>query len=335
MNNNRVAELDLFRFVAAISVVLFHYVARYTVDYPLQSGFLSFISSATQYGFLGVPLFFIISGYVILASALNRNARQFAIARFIRLYPVYWVCLILTFFMASNNASYTDLLINLTLLQSFVGVENIDGVYWTLAKELQFYFLILLLIAFNLLKYIKIWLSIWLLFSYTFLIFNIPSFMGMLISPEYSSFFIAGICFYKIKQNKSLAYYNCILFLSLILSCVNTFKFSPSFLATFAEFNSIISSVIVFFIYIIFWLFSSGRVTFTKSNFTILGAITYPLYLLHNAIGKRLIDFLYPSIGIEASILLVTVLMLYVSYLLFAYFESKVSSPLKSFLLKR
>ncbi|WOO32781.1 acyltransferase family protein [Diaphorobacter limosus] len=69
MKNTRVNEIDLLRFFAALAVVFFHYSFRgYAADamsimpYPL-------LASLSKYGYLGVELFFMISGFVILMTA--------------------------------------------------------------------------------------------------------------------------------------------------------------------------------------------------------------------------------------------------------------------------
>jgi peptidoglycan/LPS O-acetylase OafA/YrhL len=50
-----------------------------------------------KYGFLGVPAFFVISGFVIAYSAERRTAVGFVIARFSRLYSTFDFCMTLTF----------------------------------------------------------------------------------------------------------------------------------------------------------------------------------------------------------------------------------------------
>ena len=69
VTGHRVGELDLLRFLAALAVVLYHYTFRgfsngdmSTMPYPL-------LVPVTKYGSLGVELFFMISGFVILMSA--------------------------------------------------------------------------------------------------------------------------------------------------------------------------------------------------------------------------------------------------------------------------
>lgn len=51
-------------------------------------------------GKIGVAGFFIMSGYLVKASIERRNLKQFALNRFLRLYPVYWVLLIMKFIVA-------------------------------------------------------------------------------------------------------------------------------------------------------------------------------------------------------------------------------------------
>jgi peptidoglycan/LPS O-acetylase OafA/YrhL len=131
----RVIELDLFRFIAAFGVVLYHYVAWFSSDYPQGSIVIDNIAELTQFGFLGVPLFFMISGFVILASAMHRTSTEFVASRIARLYPVYWLCVSITglfILMEADIDKPLELktyLINLTMLQSFIGVGSLDGVY--------------------------------------------------------------------------------------------------------------------------------------------------------------------------------------------------------------
>ena len=87
-------ELDALRGIAAFSVVLFHYTARYDSIYGHSNRLLF----KFNYGHLGVNLFFIISGFVIFMTLdRTKSVIDFVVARFSRLYPAYWTALALTF----------------------------------------------------------------------------------------------------------------------------------------------------------------------------------------------------------------------------------------------
>ena len=136
MRLNRVYEIDLLRFFAALSVVFFHYSFRgYAADgmsvmpYPL-------LAPGVKYGYLGVELFFMISGFVILMTVSGGSLRSFLISRAVRLYPAFWVCSTLTFLARilfggeRFTASISQYLINMTMTSGFSHVQAIDDVYW-------------------------------------------------------------------------------------------------------------------------------------------------------------------------------------------------------------
>ena len=91
--SNRIEFVDSFRGIAALLVVMYHYIYRYEYSYSegdvVDLYFLSY----------GVHLFFIISGFVIFFSIHNeKSAFNFLRKRFFRLYPTYWACVFVTYF---------------------------------------------------------------------------------------------------------------------------------------------------------------------------------------------------------------------------------------------
>lgn len=96
-------------------------------------------------------LFFIISGYFIFDSARASGTKHFLANRAIRLYPAYWLAVILTFTVVAifglpgRETSFLSALVNLTMLEGYFGIPYVDGVYWTLTVELAFYATIALL----------------------------------------------------------------------------------------------------------------------------------------------------------------------------------------------
>ncbi len=327
----RIVTLDLLRFFAAISVVLYHYTAR-----PSSNSFED-IAVVTQFGYLGVPLFFIISGYVISLSAHSRTAIEFAISRFVRLYPAYWagiaVTLACVWLWGDYDYSLSQILTNLTMLNDYLGQENIDGVYWTLQAELKFYACVFLLVALGLFDKFKIWLPIWLVISATFLLFKQPFFMGWFISPSYSPFFIAGVCFYLIHKKGPDLFNLAILAGSLVLSCIRAYDQAGGFTLSQEAYVGWIAMVSVIVFYAFFYLLATDKLNLkSQPIFIKLGALTYPLYLVHNVAGKTLIDSYKDSIPEWIMVIITILLMLIVSYLIHIVIEQRIATPLKKLL---
>ncbi len=138
----RVGEIDALRGLAAVSVVLFHFTTRIEELYPMGAA----PTFSAPHGHYGVNLFFIISGYVIFMTLQRtRQPMDFVVSRFSRLFPAYWVAVLLTFAIThalglpGKLVSATDALGNLLMLHNLLGIPHVDGVYWTLEVELLFY----------------------------------------------------------------------------------------------------------------------------------------------------------------------------------------------------
>lgn len=138
----RIAELDALRGLAAVGVVAYHYSTNYETIWGHDPD----LPFCFPYGGWGVPLFFIISGYVILMTLeRSENVARFAWNRFARLYPAYWAALTVTFVtvrglgLPGRERTLAEAAVNLTMLQGFFMVPNVDGPYWTLHVEICFY----------------------------------------------------------------------------------------------------------------------------------------------------------------------------------------------------
>ena len=95
-------------------------------------------------GRMGVVAFFLITGYLTLGSRYKRNRKQYALNRFVRLYPVYWLLLIITYIFRTNEISYIRLLANMTFFEEFVGFDTILGASWMMPIQVSFYFIIMI-----------------------------------------------------------------------------------------------------------------------------------------------------------------------------------------------
>ena len=104
--SSRYGFLDTCRGVACLLVVLYHSTEYYTVKTGVSGAKLSwenlsaFIVSLTRRGWIGVPVFFVISGYCIAASAestwrAGSPPSRYFLKRLRRIYPPFWAFLTL------------------------------------------------------------------------------------------------------------------------------------------------------------------------------------------------------------------------------------------------
>lgn len=155
MIKNRVTILDGLRVIAIFIVILYHYFFRY-----LDTHYTYSINMPTifKYGYLGVELFFIISGFVIsLTLTKCTSFFEFIKKRSIRLIPAMVICstitfLFITLFDTNNLFANSKSIINLLISNTFISpllintllptnVSYIDGAYWSLWVEITFYIL--------------------------------------------------------------------------------------------------------------------------------------------------------------------------------------------------
>lgn len=304
----RLQELDALRGIAAGSVVLFHLTKRYFDDYGRPSGALPAFPFE---GMQGVFLFFVLSGFVIsMTLERTRSGGAFVRSRFSRIYPAYWVSVAVTFAVVAalglpgREVSLPTALFNLSMLQAFFGVDNVDFVYWSLAAELSFY-----AIAFAL--HARGWLwthphlvaSVWLAycaacaFAQHAFGFALPDAIGWLTLSAFAPLFIAGVMFYRLfTGRRPLQTYLVIAAAFLLHNAINwqgRLQF-PLTLATFAA----------------FYLVAIGKLQrIAVRPLLWLGAISYPLYLVHDNVGMAVIRRLV-ALGVPYNLALLCTLSL-------------------------
>ncbi len=287
----RLLELDCLRGVAALMVVAFHF----TMAQPQ-------LTSIFKYGCTGVELFFLISGFVIFMSIERIGSyKDFIIARFSRLYPTYWVCVTISTSLVigwsiivgySSKISLIDYLANLTMLQYYFGIKDIDTVYWTLILEMLFYVFILAIYLAGLTNRMEIigfvFLLICLLYEF-FLKLSAPSLFNFLKNYypliNCMPLFIAGIVFYKIKFFKASAFKYLLLLLCLFTQVQlynETYK---------GLFMSQLQYGLILLVFLLIFLFYSLNLLSFVINRPLLfcGKISYALYLIHYTIGNSMV----------------------------------------------
>lgn len=312
---SRLVEIDALRGIAAIAVVLFHLTTRYMELFSFKSSpIISF-----PLGHHGVNLFFIISGFVIFMT-LEKTARplDFVVSRFSRLFPVYWVAVFVTFALThwlglpGKLVSFGAAVANMLMLHGLFRVPHVDGVYWTLEVELLFYFGMFFLFCIGALSRIH-WalmalLALRLLYFVMHQAFGIdlPWILYRLSILAYIPWFAIGISIYLATSRKAQGQWKAPAFTAALA------------IATLLIVESIGLAALALAMAAAVFLAASGRLTWLRNPVLAwLGAISYPLYLVHENIGwsvqLRLVEMGVPT---DLIVLIALVLVLALATLL-------------------
>ncbi|MFI6833681.1 acyltransferase family protein [Kribbella sp. NPDC050241] len=289
----RLHEIDLLRILAAVSVMTYHYL------FSSYAGGLSAMQFphadvVARYGYLGVDLFFTISGFVVLLSAWDRTPRSFVVSRAVRLYPAYWVAVTLTTIVSVSLSqgrfpvSLPQYLANLTMFNSLPDIENVDVVYWTLWAEVRFYAMILLLTWIGITRRrVTIFLWAWLTATFVFQAGLLPHATDLVLNTQFSHYFIAGMALCLIHRYGPAPQTLLIVAVSLGNAIYRGIGFGDR--VGIRYHTEIHRPAVVAIIVVIFAVMLAVALKWThrlgRPWFAVLGALTYPLYLVHAHIG--------------------------------------------------
>jgi peptidoglycan/LPS O-acetylase OafA/YrhL len=337
----RAPELDLLRFVAATLVVIYHYCYRPEIGGQISSATYGFLQDFATYGYLGVPLFFIISGFVIVWSAEGRTAGQFLRFRFLRLYPMFWVAVAITLlvvWIAGRRPELFDVEViaaNLTIVPGYFGVPFVDGVYWTLAIELKFYLMILAAILLRQMPRIEMWMYLWLAGSILATLIEIPL-LGSLVMLPHGFFFVGGAICYFVRDS-GMTWVRAVM---LAVTAAGSVYHAVLGRGAFTFEDQLADPIVVALFIAAFYAAALAvgmrwiRLGHARLWIT-LGALTYPLYLLHNMIGKVLFAELEPHTALWPRLILVTAIVYVLSWVCARYIEPAAREAVASVLFGR
>lgn len=253
--NEKIDNLQILRGFAASFVALYHIC----LDLSMKGNKLIFYGEG---GTIGVPIFFIISGFVMIysieKSGLYNNAPAFLSRRIKRIVPLYWI---FTFLFVLTFLSFPSLfksshVINIPTLFSSLFFYNPDPILrvgWSLNYEMFFY----LLLFVNIMLFKR---------SYFFSTLTILVLVLPIFNNLYLVYFLSGMLFYKLYKWKTLTTkYNTILMGLLIAVYFSVVKYELVF-AT------------LIFLTCLYQPTTSNPI---KEKLVYLGEISYSLYLTH------------------------------------------------------
>lgn len=247
------------------------------------------LSQIAAYGYLGVELFFMISGFVIAISAYGRTASDFAVRRTIRLYPAFWAAMALTALATAlwgspeMSVSWLQIAANLTMAPNVFDQPLVDGVYWTLLNELIFYGMIFIFLLFRAGRWLEPFFPAWAL-AIAVIPHVAPSLGSRPLIGGLFSFFAAGAIISTIQRRGwqwwqvfglLASFYAAIRYVIADVERLNaaTGPFEQSTLTTCLI-------VTAFFVVMIVQALPPVR-SWRLPRSRLVGSLTYPLYLLH------------------------------------------------------
>lgn len=342
--SGRLAELDLLRFLAAIAVLAFHYFIAFASvwgDRPAE--LFPAISTVSGLGILGVELFFMISGFVILMSIWGRGLGAFALSRLVRLFPAYWVSVAVTAAVYGLTAataldpklSLGEYGVNLTMLQRAFGVYDANGVYWSLWVELRFYVLIsVLVIAGVTLNRCLVFMGVWLLAAGYFA-GSEEAWVDLVVMPKYAAYFVGGMAFFLMTKFGPRLVLWCLagisggLAVSAALDRVAGRIENVGYAAMPVPPWAVVATVIGF--YALMAMVALGWLGWLRwRGLVVLGALTYPLYLFHTPAAVLIVPALRDTLPPPLTALVTVLAAMAFSYLVYRVAERPLQEFVKS-----
>jgi len=287
--------LDDIRGIAALWVVLYHahtagHVSSLTAALPMPIRVLCF-----DWGYLGVPVFFVLSGFVLAHSLFSRSVSRvgfwrFMTRRFLRLAPAYWASIAITILLGVTESavrgealalpSVLSLGAHLLFLQDLLHQLEINPVYWTLAIEMQFYALfyavLLLNSAINAVRSSKGYAP-FLVFAGALALFCLaaaPQLLswGKTVLPYWYCFLLGILTHWSLCRRIHYGW-----LLALLISCGLLVAPRPALVSTYVASCGLTA--------VLLGLAASGRLTQSSGWMMCqLGNLSYSVYLIHGAV---------------------------------------------------
>jgi peptidoglycan/LPS O-acetylase OafA/YrhL len=292
------------RGIAALAVVIFHLSLNLKAE--LAELLPDFINTLFSLGYLGVPLFFVISGLVISLSIKDspitrKYAINFAIRRSIRLDPTYWAAIFLGIVLLSIKnlvldtseplPSFTVVLIHMFYLQDLLAVKPVISViYWTLYLEIQLYLFYIF----------TVWLTqfmarhlVWKAYPLHLMVMISVGIYSVALDYNVTSISIPGLF---------LSNWHYFLMGVLVANVIRKSPHSTYIFIAWVLFEAVFQLGVAIKPYAVVGIFSSVLIftlwrmnlldsALTRIELQYLGRISYTLYLIHPDIGWKVISF--------------------------------------------
>jgi peptidoglycan/LPS O-acetylase OafA/YrhL len=333
----RLEVLDGLRFLAAMMVVAYHFTAMNHVwDRRAED---VFAHRPAAYGWLGVYLFFLISGFVICMSSWGRGVEAFLVSRAVRLYPAYWLSVVAAAAVlaiwpyVAKPVGWRNTLVNFTMFHEPFGVPSVAEVYWTLWAELRFY-LLFTLVVWSGLTYRRVvtFCLLWLGAVTAAKAALEGGIVHTVLMTNYAPLFTAGIAFYLMHRFRPTLLLWGIVAASFVLAVPAVlYRASQEASHHLARWPAV---VLLAGCFLLVAAVALGWLRWVRGRWlVVLGAMTYPLYLLHLDLGGTIIYLWQYRVPPPLLVTVVTAAMVLLAWLVHRYVEQPVAPLMKRALL--
>ncbi|MAA98020.1 MAG: hypothetical protein CMN87_20340 [Stappia sp.] len=296
--------LDLLRVLAVAAVAWFHFGFRMQVTGEAGEALVGDPGGLARYGYLGVSVFFAISGYVITMSTEGRDPIAFAVARFARLWPVFLACMTLTALvtLATPGFGFTvtlpQVLANATMLAPFLGQPLVDGAYWSIVVEIIFYGWVFVLMSVGLWHRHRVMIAImWVLLAGIENLWLDSDLLRKLLLLEFAGVFAFGIALRAWEHGEPMALP--VTMVALLQAVSSSINFAKSLAPLYDEPFSILLAAMFTLggLLLLALLTRVPEKALPTRLCAVAGRATYPFYLLHQHIGYAGFLLLTPLAG--------------------------------------
>lgn len=346
-NFMRISHLDGLRGIAILWVLLFHAYARRPENLDFVSTTMQF--SIFEFGYLGVQLFFMISGFVIFMTLdKSKSYIDFMKRRWLRLFPAMLIATILIFatsyfFYDSPrgipepiNALPGLLFLSPQLIELFSGIKifGLEGAFWSLYVEVIFYALIAIVYFKFGRKFCIPFLFV--AFIATFFTFGLekigfawPHELTSALGFIYYPWFLVGCVLYEVVNKRVDKLNIALAFISIALSIFISFHFSNY------NYNVILYSLIIILLFISSFYISRVQSVLSTKFLLLWGFVSYPLYLIHeNILVSILVKF--QKMEAQEDVMYILPLVAFIPLFYVSYFISlRLEPSLRRFLQAR
>ena len=303
-------SIDAFRGIAVLSVALYHYTSRWMPpEHPRNVyGYAAPNSHLFSLGFLGVEPFFVISGIVITMTVMrSSSALDFAIRRVARILPPYIAAMIITAILAQllpwpRELAFSWKTFGENLVMPLLPFQSdfVDGVYWSLGVEIEFYVIVAVGVM---LSRDWFWAIVAFVCVLTSVAVHLTDHFGRESIDPYAPFFLFGMAtWFCVKELKGKSardlQRNRLAAAVLALSGLSLVAIdAPIWIAgkyISMETAGIYLSVTIGLLTVTFAMGSlrPAILNFVLNAFAWVGRPSYSIYLIHQAIGVALIAIL-------------------------------------------